>query len=120
MLAMHFATMHQDNCQAVYVLTDALINRRIVELTEKWRLFAIYQTTEYARLGGLMSYAPSIHEMFRETAVYVDKILKNPSPADLPVEQPTRFELCVNLKTAKILGLTFPDSVLPRAHEVIE
>ena len=115
-----FATMHQDSCQAVYVLTDALINRRIVELAEKWRLPAIYQSTEYVRIGGLMSYAPSIYEMFREAAVYVDKIFKGANPADLPVEQPTRLELLVNLKTAKMLGLAFPDSILLRADEVIE
>jgi putative ABC transport system substrate-binding protein len=115
-----FATMRQDKCQAVLVLSDALVNRKIVELAEKWRLPALYQVTEYVDIGGLMSYAASVREMFREAAVYVDKILRGANPADLLVEQPTRLELEVNLRTAKKLGLTIPDSIVARADKVIE
>jgi len=115
-----FATMHGENCDALVVLSDPQINRKIVELANEWRLPAIYQATGFADMGGLLTYSANFPEMFRRAAIYVNKILKGASPADLPVEQPTRLELRVNLKTAKALGLTIPDSILVRADEVIE
>ncbi len=93
---------------------------RIVEFAAANRLPAIYVWRWYVDAGGLMSYGPSFYELWRRAAAYVDKILKGASPADLPVEQPTKFELVVNLKTALELGLTIPHSLLLLADEVIE
>jgi putative tryptophan/tyrosine transport system substrate-binding protein len=94
--------------------------RRLVDLAAKHRLPAVYTVREYVDAGGLMAYAPNLADVFRRAATYVDKILKGAKPADLPVEQPTKFELLINLKTAKALGLTIPPSVLGRADEVIQ
>jgi putative ABC transport system substrate-binding protein len=115
-----FAKMHSENCDALFVLLDPRVTRRIVELANEWRLPAIYQVSDYVDMGGLLSYGSDFHEQFRQAAVYVDKILKGAHPADLPVEQPTKFELEINLKTAKALGLTMPDSIVARADKVIE
>ena len=93
---------------------------RVAELALKQRLPSMAPFREFAEEGGLMAYAPSIPEMFRRSAVYVDKILRGAKPADLPVEQPTRFELTINLRTAKALGLMIPQSLLLRADQVIQ
>jgi putative ABC transport system substrate-binding protein len=92
---------------------------RIIQLAAKTRLPAMYGHRGYVDAGGLASYGPSAPESFRRAAAYVDKILKGAKPADLPVEQPSKFELVINGKTAKALGLTIPQSLLSRADEVI-
>jgi putative ABC transport system substrate-binding protein len=94
--------------------------RRLVGLVAKNRLPAVYVLREFVDAGGLMSYGPNIADNYRRAATYVDKILKGAKPGDLPVEQPTKFELVINLKTAKSLGITIPQSVLGRADEVIQ
>jgi len=107
----------------VLVLRDALFLARrtqIAALAAKSRLPTVYGYRKMAEAGGLMAYGASTRHIFRRAATYVDKILKGAKPADLPVEQPTRFELVVNLKTAKALGLTFPPSILVRADQVIQ
>jgi len=117
-----FAAMMRERASALLVLAETLTllhRRRLADLAAKNRLPAMYPFREQAEAGGLMSYGPSIPDMYRRAAVYVDKILKGAKPADLPVEQPTRFELVINLKTAKALRLTIPPSVLIRAEEVI-
>ena len=118
-----FAKIHSESCDAVFVLTDPRTNlyRGIVELANEWRLPAIYQAGfDAVDRGGLLSYGPDFHERWRQAAVYVDRILKGANPADVPVEQPTKFELEINLKTSKLLGVTIPDSILARADKVIE
>jgi putative ABC transport system substrate-binding protein len=94
--------------------------RRLVDLAAKNRLPAAYAQREFVDAGGLMAYGPNVADLFRRAATYVDKILKGAKPGDLPVEQPTKFDLVVNLKTAKALGLTIPPSLLLRADQVIE
>ena len=93
---------------------------RVLQLAMRQRLPAIYQSEDFVSEGGLMSYGPSLADAFRQAATYVDKILKGAKPADLPIEQPTKFRLVINLKTAKSLGLTIPLPLLGRADEVIE
>ena len=92
----------------------------MVGLTAKARLPAMFFQKEHVEVGGLMSYGPVLPDMYRRAAVYVDKILKGVKPADIPVQQPTKFELVINLNTAKTLGLTIPSLLLVRADEVIE
>ena len=94
--------------------------RQLLEFAAKHRLPTMFMIKDYVPAGGLMSYAPNYIEMFRHAAVYVDKILRGTKPGDLPIEQPTTFELVINLKTAKALGLTIPQSLLLRADEVIQ
>ena len=93
---------------------------RIADFAAKQRLPSIYTFRQHVEAGGLISYGPSLQANFRRAAAYVDKILKGANPADLPVEQPTRFEMVLNARTAKGLGLTFPPSVLVRADQVIQ
>jgi putative ABC transport system substrate-binding protein len=118
-----FAAMTKERAGAFFVPWDGtfLVHlTRIVQLAAKTRLPAMYGQRGYVDAGGLVSYGPSAPESFRRAASYVDKILKGAKPADLPVEQPTKFELVINLKTAKALGLTIPPSLLGRADQVIE
>ena len=118
-----FAEMAGAGAEAVTVQSTNVFfveRKRLVNLMAKNRLPAVYLAREFVDAGGLMSYAPNNADLHRRAAAYVDKILKGAKPADLPVEQPTRFELVINLKTATALGLTIPHSVLLRADEVIE
>jgi putative tryptophan/tyrosine transport system substrate-binding protein len=118
-----FTAMREERTGALLVFGDPMLgsnNRRIVELAAKARLPATYSRREMADAGGLMSYGAKFTDLSRRAATYVDKILKGAKPGDLPVEQPTKFELVINLKTAKALGLTIPQSVLLRADEVIQ
>ena len=117
-----FRAASKERAGAVLVLLNpvALSHRtQIVALAAKNRLPAIYYTIDYVEDGGLMSYSVSVTDLFRRAATYVDKILKGRKPADLPVEQPTKFEFVINLKAAKQIGLTIPPNVLARADRVI-
>jgi len=117
-----FGTFAQERIGALLVLPDALLfneHRRIVGLAARARLPAVYESREFVEAGGLVAYGPRIRDNFYRAATFVDKILKGAKPGDLPVEQPTTFELVINLKTAKALGLTIPQSVMVRADDVI-
>jgi putative ABC transport system substrate-binding protein len=119
-----FAGISAARCDGLLLLTDPFLLEphrvQVVTLAAKHRLPAIYPWSQYVESGGLMAYGASHYDLHRRAAGYVDKILKGARPADLPVEQPVKFELTVNLKTAKALGLTVPQSVLIRADKVIE
>src|SRR5215831_4832753 len=118
-----FATMARERVGAVFVVTDPTYiadRARLADLATRNRLPSMFTQRADVEAGGLMSYGPSFAAMYRRAAGYVDKILKEAKPADLPVEQPTTFELVINLKTAKALGLTIPPSLLARADQVIE
>ena len=121
-----FRTVSKERFQALMVgqgvtpFTSAADRKQIIELAARSRLPTIYDTRDWAENGGLLSYGADRLDMYRRAAVYVDKILKGAKPAELPVEQPTKFELVVNLKTAKALGIKIPQSILVRADKVIE
>jgi putative ABC transport system substrate-binding protein len=118
-----FAALVAERVGAVFVVGSPILNRdrkRIIALAAKYHLPAIYEWREHATEGGLMSYGGDISALYRRVADYVGRIFKGANPADLPVEQPTKFELVINLKTAKTLGLTIPPSLLLRADQVIE
>jgi putative ABC transport system substrate-binding protein len=118
-----FEAASRENAQALVTTPDPLMNThqvRILEFAAKNRLPAMYPSREFVELSGLISYAPNYLDLFRRAATYVDKILKGAKPSDLPVEQPTKFELAINLKTAKQIGVTIPPSVLARADKVIK
>jgi len=117
-----FSAISRERPDALLVASSALTlahRARIIEFTAKRRLQTIYAQSRFVNAGGLMSYGANLPQMFRQAATYVDKILKGANPADLPVQQPTRFELVINLKTAKKLGLTIPPEVLFQADELI-
>jgi ABC-type uncharacterized transport system substrate-binding protein len=118
-----FQRAKKEGAQALVTMPDPVINANlqpVLEFAAKNRLPAMYAGSEFVEAGGLMSYAPNYTDQFRRAAVFVNKILKGAKPADLPVEQPTKVELVINMKTAKALGLTIPQSVLGRADRVIE
>ena len=118
-----FAAMTKERAAALLVLTDSVFvgqRRRVADLAARNRLPAMYYQREFVDAGGLISYGASLSDMFRHAATHVDKILRGAKPGDIPVEQPTKFELVINLKAAKALGLTIPQSVILRADQVIE
>lgn len=118
-----FVAMTRERADALIVLLDVMFaehTARIVELAAKHRLPAVHGSHEYAEAGGLMIYGSSFEERHRRAATFVDKILRGAKPADLPIEQPTKFELAINLRAAKALGLTIPQAVLRRADRVVQ
>jgi putative ABC transport system substrate-binding protein len=118
-----FSDMTSARAGGLTVLPSARLlreHRHLVDLAAKNRLPAVYPSREFVDAGGLMAYGANLADLYRRAATYVDKVLKGAKPADLPVEQPTKFELVINLKTAKALGLTISPTLLARADEVIE
>jgi putative ABC transport system substrate-binding protein len=118
-----FAAISRNNADAVLTLATPLYiagARRLAELAIAHKLASVFTTREFVEAGGLLSYGPDRVDLFRRGAIYVDKVLKSAKPADLPVQQPTKYELVINLKTAKALGLEVPPTLLARADKVIE
>ena len=118
-----FATMTRERVGALFVVTDPAYvphRARLIDLTAKNRLPSMFTQRADVGAGALISYGPNFPDMYRRAATFVDKILKGAMPADLPIEQPTKFELVINLKTAKQIGVTIPPNVLARADRVIK
>ena len=118
-----FAVMKRQRMEALLVLTDSMFvgeRRRVVDLAAESVLPALYSQREFVDAGGLVSYGPSLSDMFRRAAIYVDKLLRGAKPGDLPVEQPTKFELVINSKTTRTLRLTISPSLLQRADELVQ
>ena len=118
-----FARTKREGAQALITTTGALLNtqqRQVLDFAVKNRLPAMYTSSEFVKAGGLMSYGPDIADLWRRAADFADKILKGTKPADLPVEQPKKFDFLVNLKAATQIGLTIPNRVLERANKVIK
>jgi putative ABC transport system substrate-binding protein len=118
-----FAAMTSARAGALYVVGDPMFHQhraRLADLAAKSRLPAVYELKEFVEAGGLMAYSPNLLDLYSSAAVYADKIFKGAKPGDLPIEQPTKFELRINVKTARALGLTIPPSLLARADEVIQ
>jgi putative ABC transport system substrate-binding protein len=118
-----FSTVSAERADALFVLSNPILNRdrkRIIALAARYRLPAMYEWRESVEEGGLMAYAPNGRDLNRRVAIFVDKILNGAKPAELPVEQPTTFELIVNMTTARALGLTFPPSLLAQVHHIVE
>ena len=118
-----FSAMRKEKVGALIIGPSPMFfgqRRRLADLASSNQLPTMLTLGEYTQAGGLMSYGPNYPDLFRRSATYVDKILKGAKPGDLPIEQPTKFELVINLKTAKALGLTIPPSLLARADQVIE
>jgi putative ABC transport system substrate-binding protein len=118
-----FLKMSNERAGALALLGSPLFfteRRRLVDLAAKHGLPAVYPLREYVDGGGLMAYGPNVADMFRRTATYVDKIIRGAKPGDLPVEQPTKFDLVINLKAARSIGVTIPQQLLARANEVMQ
>ena len=122
-IASAFKILARDKVQGLIVTTGSTNSNsqaRIVELAAKQRLPAVYARRDWAEAGGLLSYAPDYSDLWRRAAAYADKIFKGAKPGSLAIEQPTKFEFVINMKTAKALGIKIPDTILLRADQVIE
>jgi len=121
-IASALTLVKNSHCDGLYVFEDAVFRSttRVLDFATRARVPAVYGGSEFVAKGGMMSYGPDIPGVFRHAAVFVDKILRGAKPGELPIEQPTKFELAVNLRTAKALGITIPEPILLRADKVIQ